>query len=86
VLSKPKQGFGIPLGQWFRGPLRGLAADLLGSRSFRERGLLEPRAAQRYFEGHLAGQADYGELLWLTVSLELWARRFLDARPAQARA
>jgi len=80
VLEKPKQGFGIPLGDWFRGPLKGLAADVIGSRSFAERGLVRQNAAQRYLKGHLAGEADYGELLWLILSLELWSRRFLDAR------
>jgi asparagine synthase (glutamine-hydrolysing) len=80
VLEKPKQGFGIPLGDWFRGPLKGLAADVIGSRSFAERGFLRQNAAQRYLKGHLAGEADYGELLWLILSLELWSRRFLDAR------
>ena len=79
VLSKPKHGFGIPLAKWFRGPLAGLAADLLGSQAFRERGLIRAEAAQRYLKEHLAGQADYGELLWLVLSLELWARRYLDA-------
>jgi asparagine synthase (glutamine-hydrolysing) len=84
VLSKPKQGFAIPLGQWFRGPLVGLAREVIGSQAFRERGLLRPQAAQRYLDGHLAGEADYGELLWLILSLELWAKRFLDATPASA--
>ncbi len=83
VLEKPKKGFGIPLGAWFRGPLKGLAADIIGSRAFRERGLLRPEAAQRYLRGHLAGEADYGEILWLTLSLELWASRYLDGKPAQ---
>jgi asparagine synthase (glutamine-hydrolysing) len=82
VLEKPKQGFAIPLGQWFRGPLRPLAADLLASRSFKERGLIRPAAAARYLDDHVAGKADHGEVLWLTVSLELWARRYLDQRPA----
>jgi len=59
--------------------LAGLAADVLGSRAFRERGLIRPVAAQRYLKDHLDGQADYGELLWLVLSLELWARRYLDA-------
>jgi asparagine synthase (glutamine-hydrolysing) len=85
VLDKPKQGFGIPLGQWFRGPLKSLAADVIGSRSFAERGLMRQSAAQRYLKGHLTGEADYGELLWLILSLELWSRRFLDERGAQAR-
>jgi asparagine synthase (glutamine-hydrolysing) len=82
VLDKPKHGFGIPLAKWFRGPLAGLAADILGSRAFRERGLMRPEAAQRFLKEHLASQADYGELLWLVLSLELWARRYLDAPAA----
>jgi asparagine synthase (glutamine-hydrolysing) len=79
VLSKPKQGFAIPLAQWFRGPLAALAGDLFASQAFRDRGLLQPESARRYLDGHLRGDADHGELLWLMVSLELWARRYLDA-------
>ena len=84
VLNKPKQGFAIPLGQWFRGPLAALAGDLFASRAFRDRGLLQPEAARRYLDGHLRGDADHGELLWSMVSLELWARRYLDAGSSAA--
>ncbi len=80
VLRKPKQGFGIPLGQWFRGPLRELASDLIASRSFRDRGLIDPAGAERFLSNHLAGAADHGEVLWLILCLELWSRRYLDAR------
>ena len=79
VLDKPKQGFAIPLRSWFRGPLRELAADVIGSRAFRERGLMRAAAAERYLAAHVAGNADFGETLWLILSLELWARRYLDA-------
>jgi asparagine synthase (glutamine-hydrolysing) len=82
VLTKKKHGFGIPLAQWFRGPLAGLATDLIGSQAFRDRGLLRPAAADRYLRDHLEGKADHGEILWLTLTLELWARRYLDRRSA----
>jgi asparagine synthase (glutamine-hydrolysing) len=78
VLKKKKQGFAIPLGQWFRGPLRELASDLIASKSFRSRGLMDPRAAERFLSDHLAHAADHGEVLWLIVSLELWSRMYLD--------
>ena len=84
VLNKPKQGFAMPLGQWFRGPLATLAGDVFASRAFRDRGLLQPEAARRYLDGHLRRDADHGELLWLMVSLELWARRYLDAGASPA--
>lgn len=78
VLVKRKQGFGLPMADWFRGPLRELAGDLISSRAFRERGLLDQAAAQQCLQQHLSGADDCSEALWLIVSLELWARRFLD--------
>ncbi|MCK9538952.1 asparagine synthase (glutamine-hydrolyzing) [Dokdonella sp.] len=78
VLEKRKQGFGLPLARWFRGPLRELASDLLASRAFRERGLIDPHAAEQCLQQHLSGADDCSEALWLILSLELWARRFLD--------
>ena len=78
VLLKRKQGFSIPLGQWFHGPLRALAEDIIGSRTFRERGLIDVGAARACLQDHLAGRADRGETLWLILSLELWARRYID--------
>ncbi|MCE5234153.1 MAG: asparagine synthase (glutamine-hydrolyzing) [Mizugakiibacter sp.] len=83
ALDKPKQGFSIPLADWFRGPLRGLVGDLIESRAFRERGLLRPDAARRLLAQHAAGQADHAEPLWQVLMLELWARRYLDAPLAQ---
>jgi asparagine synthase (glutamine-hydrolysing) len=60
--------------------------DVFASQAFRDRGLLQPDAARRYLDAHLRREADHGELLWSMVSLELWARRYLDAGPSRARA
>jgi len=78
AIRKPKQGFAIPLADWFRGPLRTLAADTLASRAFRERGLIRPEAAQSLLHDHLARNIDRSEALWQVLCLELWAKRFLD--------
>lgn len=86
VLSKPKQGFAIPLAEWLRGPLSSLAADTFNSRAFRERGLIDPATAIRLNEQHMAGRVDHGEILWQILCLELWAQRFLDAAPAASTA
>ncbi len=83
AISKPKQGFAIPIAEWFRGPLRALAADTFASRAFRERGLCDPAAADELLATHLSGRADHSEALWQVLCLELWARRFL-APDAQA--
>lgn len=78
VLDKPKQGFAIPLPEWFRGPLGAMAGDLFGSRAFRERGLVRPQAADALLAAHRSGAEDHAEPLWQLLCLELWARRFLE--------
>lgn len=84
VLSKPKQGFAIPIAEWFRGPLRALAQDTFAGRAFRERGLVDPAAADALLREHVSGAADRSETLWQVLCLELWAQRFLDAPCAGA--
>lgn len=79
VLSKPKQGFAIPIAEWFRGPLRSLAQDTFAGRAFRERCLVDPTAADALLREHLSGAADRSETLWQVLCLELWAQRFIDA-------
>ena len=80
TLAKRKQGFAVPLADWFRGPLRELARDTIDSRAFRERGLIDQGAARQCLDWHLSGTDDCSEALWLILNLELWAQRFLDAR------
>jgi len=71
VLAKPKQGFGVPLAQWFRRDLR-----------HRLTGILEPRspgceyldvpALARMVKEHLSGGRDHSYLLWRALVLQLW--------------
>ncbi len=82
VLNKPKQGFAIPIAQWLRGPLRERMQDTLASASFAGRGVFDVDEVRRRMGSHLAGGEDHSEMLWLVLTYETWARRFVDARPA----
>lgn len=79
VLDKPKQGFGIPLDEWFRDTLGVMAADLFASRSFRERGWVRPAAADDLLARHRGGAENHAESLWQLLCLELWAKQFIDS-------
>jgi asparagine synthase (glutamine-hydrolysing) len=76
VLRKPKQGFGIPLGRWFKGRLREFVRELLMSEKARRRGLFKPAAIEALVSGR--GASDLNLRLWTLISFELWAQRFLD--------
>jgi asparagine synthase (glutamine-hydrolysing) len=79
LAGRGKTGFGIPLGDWFRGPLRELAGDvLLGGRA-RARGQLRPEVVERLLSEHVRGEQDHGHRLWCLLVLELWQRTWLDA-------
>jgi asparagine synthase (glutamine-hydrolysing) len=84
VLSRPKRGFAIPLGRWFRGPLGGFARDVVLSRRSLERGFFDPGAVARV-ANQPRPREDLGLELWTLLSLELWCRAFLDRAPRAER-
>jgi asparagine synthase (glutamine-hydrolysing) len=89
VIDRRKQGFGVPLGRWFRGQLSGFLRDLLLSGPALGRGIFDQSYVLKLIERHEHGQ-DLGLHLWTLISFELWCRTFLDrtashpaARPAR---
>lgn len=85
IIDRPKQGFAVPLGAWFRGALRPLAVERLSQDCVRATGVLDPAAVTRLLDDHLAGRADYGRQLWLLLQLDLWRERWLSAEYQVAR-
>jgi asparagine synthase (glutamine-hydrolysing) len=79
-----KLGFVTPEARWLRGPLGELAADAFASRSFADRGFVDPAAARQRLERHRRGELEAGFELWRALNVELWARTFLDPAPAGA--
>jgi asparagine synthase (glutamine-hydrolysing) len=74
VLRQPKRGFGVPLGAWFRGPLKALLWDHLQSRSFLNRGMVSPKFVSQLLAEHDRGRRDHYHQLWSLLMLELWFR------------
>jgi asparagine synthase (glutamine-hydrolysing) len=73
LIERPKQGFGVPLADWLRGPLRDYAGDLIGSADFGG-GLLHPEPARRLLREHLSGRASHEYALWTLLMFEAWRR------------
>jgi asparagine synthase (glutamine-hydrolysing) len=78
ILDRPKQGFGVPLGVWFRGNLRELFADTLLSAGSLQRGYFQAGFVRRIVEEHLSGRRDHTLRLWQLVIFERWHRLYID--------
>jgi len=81
ILNRKKQGFGVPLGTWFRGNLRELFADTLLSPSSLQRGYFQPAFVRRIVDEHLAGTRDHTLRLWQLVVFEKWQQQYVNSFP-----
>lgn len=81
LFRRTKAGFGLPVA-YFRDRGLGIVKDLVLSRSFRERGLMDPHGVEELLRIHEFGQENLAEGIWLLATLEIWARTFID-RPGE---
>ncbi|MDX2182319.1 MAG: asparagine synthase (glutamine-hydrolyzing) [Bryobacteraceae bacterium] len=73
VLTRPKEGFDIPVHQWFRTVLRELLMDTLADAPSVP---FDMARVRRVAEDHLARRANYGYHLWGLLILFLWMKRW----------
>jgi asparagine synthase (glutamine-hydrolysing) len=78
ILNRRKQGFGVPLGTWFRGNLRELFADTLLSPASLQRGYFQPVFVRQLVDEHVSGKRDHTLRLWQLVVFEKWQQQYVD--------
>src|SRR5262249_28011730 len=77
LFEREKRGFGIPIGEWLRGPLRGWAEDLLDARRLAAEGVLAPELVRARWEEHAHAREDWSYLLWDVLMFQAWKERWL---------
>jgi asparagine synthase (glutamine-hydrolysing) len=72
LLERPKMGFGVPIDQWLRGPLKEWAGDLLSSPAMYGGGLLDRTPIAEKWAQHQAGARNWQYFLWNVLMFEAW--------------
>jgi asparagine synthase (glutamine-hydrolysing) len=74
VLYRPKMGFGVPLANWFRGPLKKrLRGDLLEG-GLAQTGMFDQRFLTRLVDEHQSGLRDHSAPLWTLLMFQAAVR------------
>jgi asparagine synthase (glutamine-hydrolysing) len=74
IFDRQKMGFGVPLREWLKGPLRSWAADMLFSGSSHD-GLLNKKMIEKMWCDHQSGAWDYSDHLWRVLMFREWQAR-----------
>ena len=81
ILARGKQGFGVPFGAWFRGPLAGILDETLAADGLSAEGVFDVRAVRRLVDEHVSGRRDHARTLWSLFTFERWAAEHLGPGP-----
>jgi asparagine synthase (glutamine-hydrolysing) len=84
ILSRRKQGFGVPIKHWLRRDLIDYAHELLDSPRARQRGIFNPQYTRDLLKAHASTKlVNYSEAIWALLCLELWFQIYMDEPPIQ---
>jgi len=79
IISRPKMGFGVPMGAWMRSSLKPVFEALVLRPDFSR--YVDLGAVNGIWQRHLSGRRDFGRELWALLMLACWHDR--HASPKQ---
>jgi len=82
IIRRPKAGFGAPYRKWLRYDLNEMWNELTSDEALRRRGWFDSDGINETRRLSQSGNIDLYMLQWAILTIELWARQFIDRNPA----
>jgi asparagine synthase (glutamine-hydrolysing) len=78
VLGKSKRGFAVPIGEWFKGPLKDMLLGLLSREFIIEQGIFEYEYIESLLEDHFAERVNNAYPLWALFVFQKWYHKYYN--------
>ena len=75
LIERPKMGFGVPIGEWIRGPLKQWADELLAEDLIESQGFLKSEIVNKIYQEHQSRRFDHTAKLWHILMWQSWIER-----------
>ena len=79
IIYRKKQGFPVPIANWFRTSLYEQTREILLDKASLERGYFNPEYIENTLIRHKNGSEDLSRRIFTLLNLELWHQKFIDA-------
>lgn len=80
IIDRPKMGFGLPIDQWLRGPLKQWAEELLSAEKLDASGFFESEPIQTKLKEHLNNSRNWQHHLWTILMFQAWLEEHHNAK------
>jgi asparagine synthase (glutamine-hydrolysing) len=80
IMQRKKRGFATPMDKWFRSEISGLVRRVLLHPDAAVAEVFRPQTIARLIDLHTSGKENFRKQIFLLLSYEFWAQRFLKNR------
>ena len=72
LVNRPKMGFGVPISDWLRGPLKSWANDMISEERLKKQNIFDPASVLKVWKTHENGRDSHPDMIWGFLMLQSW--------------